>query len=337
MSTAPQLLADRMLGKLARILRMIGQDTEYVREGEAIRIAERAASEGRVLLTRDQRLARRTNPGPVVFVKSNYPFHQARQVIRELGLVLEPSFRHCVEDNGRLIPVDASTVTEDVPSYVTEHQREFLRCERCRRVFWPGTHLDGMRRLIASLEDAPLLGVLDDDDEIASDVRHLEPLVDLHQALEVLFVQHRVALMRGDLPAAERSFGAFAAWMRRHVRDENELVLPIYAAHPPAEGWERGAAPAIFEHDHQKILEHLDLIEAATRALGREALAGDDLRVRCLLQLDREKIFVDLCEHHDHRERRYLYPALERILDERAKVELLERMVGPGPSAEVRL
>ena len=84
-------------------------------------------------------------------------------------------------------------------------------------------------------------------------------------------------------------------------------------------------------------MEHLDLIEAATRALGREALAGDDLRVRCLLQLDREKIFVDLCEHHDHRERRYLYPALERILDERAKVELLERMVGPGPSAEVRL
>ena len=42
MSAAPQLLADRMLGKLARILRMTGQDTEYVREGEAFRIADRA-------------------------------------------------------------------------------------------------------------------------------------------------------------------------------------------------------------------------------------------------------------------------------------------------------
>lgn len=91
MSAAPQLLADRMLGKLARILRMTGQDTEYVREGEAFRIADRAAAEQRVLLTRDQRLARRTNPGPVVFVKSNYPFHQARQVIRELGLVPSPA------------------------------------------------------------------------------------------------------------------------------------------------------------------------------------------------------------------------------------------------------
>lgn len=337
MSAAPQLLADRMLGKLARILRMTGQDTEYVREGEAFRIADRAAAEQRVLLTRDQRLARRTNPGPVVFVKSNYPFHQARQVIRELGLVPEPSFRHCVEDNGRLIPVEAATVMDDVPSYVTEHQREFLRCDRCRRVFWPGSHLDGMRRLIASLQDAPLLGVLDEDDEITSDIRLLEPLVDFHQALEVQFVQHRVALMRGDLPAAQRSFATFAEWMRRHVSNENELVIPVYAAHPPEGGWERGAAPAIFEHDHQKILEHLELIEAATTALGQEPLTGDDLRVRCLLQLDREKIFVDLCEHHDIRERRYLYPTLERILDERAKVELMERMVGSGPSAEVRL
>ncbi|MFO0723905.1 MAG: Mut7-C RNAse domain-containing protein [Myxococcota bacterium] len=333
----PKLLADRMLGKLARILRMIGQDTEYVREGDAGAIADRAAQEGRVLLTRDQRLTKRASVGPLVFVKSNYPFHQARQVIRELGLVLEPSFRHCVEDNGDLRAVDAASVVGDVPSYVLDHQKEFLRCDRCRRVFWPGTHMDGMRRLIASLEDAPLVGTLDEDDEISTDVRHLEPLVDLHQALEVLFVQHRVALMRGDLASAQRIFRRFAIWMRRHVQDETELVLPVYAKNPPSEGFPRGAAPEIFDHDHQKILEHLDLIEAAISDIKRAELSDEELRVRCLHQLDREKIFVDLCEHHDRRERLYLYPRLEQVLGDSAKADLLERMVGPGSLPEVRL
>lgn len=227
-------------------------------------------------------------------------------------------------------------MVDDVPAYVTEHQREFLRCDRCRRVFWPGSRLDGMRRLIAALEDAPLLGVLDDDDGITTDIRLLEPLVDFHQALEVQFVQHRVALMRGDLPAAQRSFATFAEWMRRHVSNENELVLPVYAAHPPEGGWERGAAPAIFEHDHQNPRaprpDRGRHDRARPRAPGGRRHCGSAASSSSIAEIS-----VDLCEHHDIRERRYLYPTLERILDERAKVELLERMVGSGPSAEVRL
>ena len=98
-----------------------------------------------------------------------------------------------------------------------------------------------------------------------------------------------------------------------------------------------GAAPEIFDHDHQKILEHLDLIEAAISDIKRAELSDEELRVRCLHQLDREKIFVDLCEHHDRRERLYLYPRLEQVLGDSAKADLLERMVGPGSLPEVRL
>src|SRR5689334_23241181 len=101
--TERRLLCDRMLGKLARMLRMIGHDAEYVREGDPLEIAQRARDEGRVLLTRDTKLARHGDTGLVLFIESNYPFHQARQVIRALGLVLDASFRRCVEDNGLLL------------------------------------------------------------------------------------------------------------------------------------------------------------------------------------------------------------------------------------------
>jgi uncharacterized protein with PIN domain len=318
-----------MLGKLARILRMIGQDAEYVREGDAQQIARRAKEEGRVLLTRDTRLAAQSTGG-VLFIESNYPFHQARQAIRDLALVLDPSFRRCVEDNGLLSPAAKAEVEGEVPSYIFATHDLFMRCDRCRRVFWEGSHLDGMRKVMAELDGAPLVrGEHEITEADQGEVRSLEPLLDLHQALEVLLLEHRVALMRSDVGAALRSFRRFAIWMRRHIQDESELVLPVYARHPPASGYPRGASPEVFEGDHAKILEHLDRCGAALEELRASDLSGDALHVACLGVIDREKIFVDLCDHHDRRERAYLYPHLETVLDDREKAALLERMVGP--------
>lgn len=326
------LLADRMLGKLARMLRMVGQDVEYVREGDPLEIARRAEREGRVFLTRERRIAMRRDLGRILFIENNYPFHQARQVIRDLDLAMDAGFRRCVEDNGLLSPASHEAVRDAVPPYVHETAPAFYRCDRCQRVYWEGTHVARMREMIAALRDEPLVpGDGDGDAPVEGALRALEPLVDLHQALEVLLLRHRLALMDGDIPRALRVFRRFAMCMRRHIEDERELVLPVYQAAAPAEGHERGAAPAIFENEHRKIQEHLVRLEAATEALLPGAPEAEDpemLRARCLQLLDREKLFADLIEHHDLRERAYLYPALEGMLTEHEKLDLLERMVG---------
>src|SRR5688572_7601358 len=152
-----KLLADRMLGKLARLLRMVGQDVEYVREGDPLEIGRRAQREDRVLLTRDKKLVTRKDLGRVVFVENNYPFHQARQVIRDLNLTIDTGFRRCVEDNGKLQLVSGDEVKDRVPSYVLETVNELFRCDRCARVYWEGTHVEAMRDVIKSLRDAPLV------------------------------------------------------------------------------------------------------------------------------------------------------------------------------------
>jgi hypothetical protein len=69
-------------------------------------------------------------------------------------------------------------------------------------------------------------------------------------------------------------------------------------------------------------------MEASTESLASDAGDHEKLRSRCLHLLDREKIFTDLLEHHDLRERSHLYPALERMLAEEEKLDLVERMVG---------
>lgn len=324
------MLADRMLGKLARLLRMVGQDVEYVREGEPLEIARRAEREERVFLTRDRKLAMRKDLGETLFVENNYPFHQARQVLRDLGLSIDTDFKRCVEDNGVLQIISAEEAKDRVPVYVLDTARQFFRCDRCARIYWDGTHVAAMRRMIDALEDAPLVPG-DGIDEAPADVpmRSLEPLVDLHQALEVLFLRHRLALMDADPARALRVFRRFAMCMRRHIDDEQDLVLPVYASSSPKEGYERGAAPELFESEHKKILEHLERIEHAIATLVSEAGADRELlRARCLLLLDREKMLGDLLEHHDQRERTFLYPALERMLAEEEKIDLLERMVG---------
>lgn len=321
-----RLLADRMLGRLARLLRMLGQDVEYNREGGSEAAAARAKAEGRIFLTRSQRWRELEDGPPVFHVESNYPFHQAREVLHGLKLEVRDDFARCIEDNGLLEVVGRAEAAGKVPDRVLGEHERFHRCPRCERLYWDGGHLQGMRHTISALEAAPLA-----HDEAgppdAPPVPMLEPLLDLHQALEVAFLQHRVALMRGELDRAGFELRRFSAWMRRHIGDENELVLPVYTRRPPSGGFERGAAPEIFANEHQKILDLLDRLELGFSELERLAALGDRLPAACLHLLDREKVLVDLLEHHDLRERMHLYPSLERTMRVEEKEDLLAMLL----------
>jgi uncharacterized protein with PIN domain len=329
-----RLLADRMLGRLAKLLRMLGQDVEYNREGTSDEAAARAASEDRIFLTRS---TRRRSDSPLVrtfVVESNYPFHQAREVLLGLGLTVRDDFARCIEDNGLLEVVGGSEAEGRVPERVLAEHERFHRCPRCERLYWDGRHLQGMRDTISALEAAPLAH---DEEELPEgpEAPMLDPLLDLHQALEVAFLQHRVALMKTEIPRAGFELRRFSAWMRRHIGDENELVLPMYQQRPPPGGFERGASPEIFSGEHQKILEHLDRLELAFQTLEKQAASEDRLPAACLHLLDREKVLVDLLEHHDRRERLHLYPTLERVLRIEEKQELLAMLL-PAMGFEAR-
>lgn len=52
----PRFIAERCWARLARWLRLLGYDTVYSQEEDVV-IAQRARSEGRILLTRDHGLA----------------------------------------------------------------------------------------------------------------------------------------------------------------------------------------------------------------------------------------------------------------------------------------
>jgi uncharacterized protein with PIN domain len=143
------LLVDAMCGRLATYLRMCGYDTAYaldrgVEDDDAL--AELADSEGRLLVTRDRALARRTDG---VLLDARAIEDQLRE-LREHGFTLalgEPV--RCARCNGTLEPVDDAATT---PDYAPDPgERRVWRCRDCGQCFWEGSHWDDVARRLAAL------------------------------------------------------------------------------------------------------------------------------------------------------------------------------------------
>ena len=154
-TSAPiKFAADRMLGKLAKWLRVIGQDVIYGRHLSGYGLIRAARAEDRLILTRDRGLKHK-QPPTFIFIESNDYREQIRQVIRECGLTVgEALFTRCLNCNSVLQARPKESVETLVPPYVYSTQERFFWCPECRRVYWPATHHQKM------LEELGNIGVL---------------------------------------------------------------------------------------------------------------------------------------------------------------------------------
>jgi uncharacterized protein with PIN domain len=153
----PRMIADAMLGKLARWLRVLGYDVAYEKKIGDDRLIERARAENRLVLTRDTHLfrCRWSPPIPMILVEDDRLPQQLRQISARLGLSGEDRLlSRCLECNVPLIAVLKQSLRLRVPEYVYRTQNRFSQCPSCYRIYWPGTHWGKIRsRLQALLEN----------------------------------------------------------------------------------------------------------------------------------------------------------------------------------------
>ncbi len=138
-----KLFCDEQLGKLARWLRILGQDTKYEKEISDTELIRRSRAEGRSILTRDRSLAEKTKDVEVCCLEENYPALQLQEFARRFRHRLHINlFTRCAICNGEIEQVSKSEVKDKVPPFVYETQERFTRCTSCGRIYWKATHRD---------------------------------------------------------------------------------------------------------------------------------------------------------------------------------------------------
>jgi uncharacterized protein with PIN domain len=139
-----KFIADVMVGKLARWLRVLGLDVAYsntFRDEEIVRIAE---AENRIILTRDTGLVPQGMENQSLFIESDHYKEQIQQVLRAFDLKDFSIFSRCIECNTPLRHIDKEEAFDKVPPYIYLTQERFAACPSCNRVYWHGTHADQM-------------------------------------------------------------------------------------------------------------------------------------------------------------------------------------------------
>jgi len=150
-----RFLADAMLGRLARWLRILGFDCAYEADVSDEALVRRAIAEDRTILTRDRALPDDWRVAGIHLVRSEGVHEQIVEVLRHFALADSVHlFRRCNRCNARLETVRTCEVADRVPADVLVRQPEVRICHGCGRVYWQGSHTRRMERVAEALLDA---------------------------------------------------------------------------------------------------------------------------------------------------------------------------------------
>ena len=139
----PRFLADATLGRLSKWLRMTGIDVAWdASVPDAIRLKNLPEADGRWVLTRSRKVFERLGPDRCLLVQPDDVFDQVRHVIQHFGITrddLRPLTR-CTLCNRQMSEASKQSIAGQVPDYVWQRHKQFMKCSGCQRIYWRGSH-----------------------------------------------------------------------------------------------------------------------------------------------------------------------------------------------------
>jgi len=147
-----RFILDTHLGKLARILRMLGFDSLYRKDLTPDEIISASLAEHRIILSKSRNLLKRKEVTHGYCLNTSEPEKQARLVLKRFNLHenLQP-FTRCMECNSPLEEISRERAIGRVPKDVLGGQQEFKWCPACLKAYWKGSHFHKMNEKIAGI------------------------------------------------------------------------------------------------------------------------------------------------------------------------------------------
>ena len=148
--------------------------------------------------------------------------------------------------------------------------------------------------------------------------------MDRHAHLDALFLEHQTAVLDRDLTSARGALEAYVQALDAHMAEEEAHILPLYRARVPEQP---GAQTQMFLDEHARIRLLLADLVKKVDGLCAGAVRPDPKAV--LAFLDQETQFKGYMDHHDRRERAFLYPGLDSATSEEERDALLTKLGCP--------
>jgi len=161
-----KFLADAMLGKLARFLRIFGYDTIYasdlidhyqVNPVPDKKINEYAVWSNRIVITKDLQFYIKIKENAIL-LEGEGVYNYLNQLKRKLNLDYDFTMEktRCSACNAMLKKVNNKNSIEEFVKFETfKNYNEFFQCtnKRCQKVFWNGPHIADINRKIQNMTE----------------------------------------------------------------------------------------------------------------------------------------------------------------------------------------
>jgi uncharacterized protein with PIN domain len=146
-----RFVLDVHLGRLAKLLRMLGFDTLYSNNYDDSSLSRISQEHRRIILTRDRELLKRSQITHGYCLRSDQPVEQLLEVLKRFDLRerIKP-FSRCLRCNSLLRVVDKQQVRTSVPEYVAQNYDRYRTCPECGRIYWQGSHWEHMKGVLES-------------------------------------------------------------------------------------------------------------------------------------------------------------------------------------------
>lgn len=152
----PGFVVDVNLGKLSRLLRLLGFDTLYRNDYRDAELADLSFTTNRILLTRDRRLLMRRQVRYGYFVRSDNARAQVVEVMSRFALAgLTRPFHRCSLCNGLVQSVNKADILALLQPLTRRYYDHFWQCGSCQQIYWEGSHMSGLTQLLSQVAVAP--------------------------------------------------------------------------------------------------------------------------------------------------------------------------------------